>query len=164
MFELSASAAKWFLPFVVPICLWVMYTDLKSMKILNYAVLATLAIYAVVGFIALPLETYLWRYLHLVVVLVVGFVLNLTGGFGAGDAKFAAVMAPFVAYGDAGKFMMLLAMALIICFALHRIARLTPLRQLAPDWKSWDARKFPMGTALGLSFMVYLGLAAGYGL
>jgi len=164
MFENSANAAMWFLPFAIPICIWVAYTDLKSMKILNIAVLALLVVYAVVGLIALPLDAYLWRYLHLVVVLVIGFVLNMTGGFGAGDAKFAAVMAPFIAFGDAGKFMMLLALCLIACFILHRAARLVPaIRNMTPDWASWESRKFPMGTALGLSLVIYLALAARFG-
>ncbi|MEL7115294.1 MAG: prepilin peptidase [Pseudomonadota bacterium] len=164
MFEISSQAALWLLPVVLPVCLWVIYTDLKSMKILNKAVMALLVIYAVMGLILLPLDQYLWRYAHFGIVLVAGFLLNMTGQFGAGDAKFAAVMALFVAVPDSGKVMMILSVALVLAFAIHRAARLMPaIRRLTPTWKSWDDAKFPMGTALGSTLAVYLALGAAYG-
>jgi prepilin peptidase CpaA len=148
----------------LPICVWVMYSDVKDMKIRNKAVLALLAVYAVVGFIALPLDAYLWRYAHFAVILVIGFLLSLSGGFGAGDAKFAAVMALFVALPDSGTVMMLLAALMVVAFVLHRTARAIPLiRRATPDWASWEAKKFPMGTALGSTLAVYLALGAAYG-
>lgn len=164
MLEIPSYAANWLLPVALPICLWVIYTDLKDMKILNKAVLALLCVYACVGFVALPLDAYLWRYAHFAVILLVGFVLSLTGGFGAGDAKFAAVMALFVAFPDAGKFMVLLAVALVLAFMLHRFARIMPMiRNATPTWTSWEAKKFPMGTALGASLIAYLALGVAYG-
>ncbi|KMW59514.1 Type IV prepilin peptidase TadV/CpaA [Candidatus Rhodobacter oscarellae] len=162
--EITSTAALWLLPVVLPICLWVMYTDLKDMKIRNKAVLALLATYAVIGFIALPLDAYLWGYAHFAVILVIGFLLNMTGALGAGDVKFAAAMALFVSFADTGVFMMLLALAIIAAFMLHRIARLMPfIRAATPNWVSWDAKKFPMGTALGSSLAIYLALGAAYG-
>ena len=164
MLEIPSNAAMWLLPLALPICIWVAYTDLKSMKILNKAVLALLVTYAVVGAIVLPLDQYLWRYAHFGVVLILGFLLNMTGGFGAGDAKFAAVMALFVAFPDMGKVMMLLSMALVAAFILHRVARqVGPIRRLTPNWESWEAKKFPMGTALGATLTAYLALGAAYG-
>lgn len=161
MFVQPATAALWFFVCTLPICAWVIYTDLKWMKIRNTAVLALLAVYVVVGFLTLPLDDYLWRYLHLAVVLAVVIVMNMIGGFGGGDAKFLAAMAPFVAYLDAGRFMYLLAMCILAAFVVHRVVRrLGFVRRLAPDWVSWDAKKFPLGTALGLSLPLYLGLAA----
>ncbi len=41
--------ALWFLPFVLPIALWVAWSDMKFMKIPNKAVLALVAVFAVVG-------------------------------------------------------------------------------------------------------------------
>jgi prepilin peptidase CpaA len=44
---------------------------------------------------------------------------------------------------------------------VHRVARASPLRNLAPGWASWQAKgKFPMGLALGPTLALYLGLAA----
>ena len=161
---LPASAALWFLPFVAPIAFWVAFTDMKWMKIQNKAVLALVAVYAAVGLIALPLETWAWGWLSLVVVLAVGFVMNMVGMLGAGDAKFAAAMAPFVALGDLSLFLLLLSVVVVVSFIAHRIIRRTALAQrLAPDWESWKNRDFPLGLALGPALLLYVGLAVVYG-
>jgi prepilin peptidase CpaA len=160
-FELSAQAALWFLPFVLPVCLWVAWSDLRTMKIPNTAVISLVAIYLVIGLVALPLPDYGWRLTHLAVLLAAGIVANATGLMGAGDAKFIAAAGPFVALGDAGKVALLLALMLIAGLLTHRVARASPLRRLAPGWTSWQAKgKFPMGLALGPTLALYLGLAA----
>lgn len=152
----NANFAMWALPFAAPICLWVAWSDMKTMLIPNKAVLALVVVFAVIGFLALPLETYLWRWPHLVVVLIVGFVMNMIGMLGAGDAKFAAAMAPFIALADVTSFAILFAIVLLASFALHRIARASPLRNAAPGWESWERRDFPMGLALGAVLAIYL--------
>ncbi|MBE0453808.1 A24 family peptidase [Roseovarius autotrophicus] len=163
-FELSAQAALWFLPFVLPVCLWVAWSDLRAMKIPNKAVLALVGIYLVIGPIVLPLPDYGWRLTHLAVLLAAGIVANAAGMMGAGDAKFIAAAGPFVAFGDATALALIFAVVLLASFATHRIARATPLRNLAPGWTSWEAgRKFPMGLALGPTLALYLALASLHG-
>ena len=110
------STALWFLPFVIPIALWVAWSDMSSMKIPNKAVLALMAVFVVVGLVALPFTDYLWRYAHFAVVLVITFVLSSLGLLGAGDAKFAAAMAPFIALSDWSFFMFLLGATIISAF------------------------------------------------
>ena len=162
--HLSAAAALWFLPFVAPIALWVAYSDMKWMKIHNKTVLALGAVYLLVGFLALPLEIWVWGWLHLGVVLVIGFVPSLTGMVGAGDAKFAAVIAPFIALGDLSLFLPLLACVALLGLIVHRVLRRVPaVRGAAPGWESWERREFPMGLALGPALMFYLVIAAIYG-
>ncbi|MEM8632719.1 MAG: prepilin peptidase [Pseudomonadota bacterium] len=154
------SPALAFLIFATPICLWAAYSDMRYMKIRNQAVAALLLVYAVVGFFVLPLEDYLWRYTHFVVVLVVGFVLSQVRAIGAGDAKFAASMAPFIALQNAVTFIYLFAALIIVSFVLHRVLRRLPMvKRMAPDWVSWTHNKFPMGLALGPSLIIYLALA-----
>lgn len=163
-FDTPATAALWFLPFVAPICLWVAWSDLSSMKILNKAVVALVCVYLVVGIAVLPLPDYLWRLSHLAVLLVVGIGANAAGLMGAGDAKFIAAAAPFVALGDASVVMLILAGVLIAAYVTHRLARISPLRRLAPDWASWHSgKRFPMGLALGPALAIYLALAAIHG-
>ncbi len=161
---ITALSALWFLPFVLPICLYVMFTDMAQMKITNQAVMALVAVFVVVGVFVLPFDIYLWRLLGLVVVLIIGVALNAAGAMGAGDSKFLAAAAPFVALGDL-RFLILLFMAILLAaFITHRIARQTPLRQLAPHWTSWtQTKKFPMGLALGATLAVYLMLGVKYG-
>jgi prepilin peptidase CpaA len=156
-FAQSAAVSLWFLPFATPIALWVAWSDMARMKIPNKAVMALVAVYVLVGLIALPLEDYLWRYAHLAVVLVIGFVANAARLLGAGDAKFAAAMAPFIALPDAVTFIYLFAATLIAGFAVHRLARAIPMiRGLAPGWESWTRKDFPMGLCLGSALVIYL--------
>ncbi|PRY25112.1 prepilin peptidase CpaA [Aliiruegeria haliotis] len=165
MLEITTWEALCFLPFAVPIGIWVAVNDMAHMKIPNKAVMALVAVFAVVGLVALPLEAYLWRWLHLVVVLVIGFLANMIRLLGAGDAKFAAAMAPFIVLGDATKVIYLFAGLVLLTYAGHRIARAVPaIRNATPDWESWKRRKdFPMGLALGPLLIVYLALGALYG-
>jgi len=155
--EITTWAAAWFLPVVLPICLWVIWSDLSSMRIPNKAVAALAGAFLVVGLIALPLSEYPWRLLHILVVLFIGFVANAAGLMGAGDSKFLAAAAPYIARGDAVPLLMIFSASLLVCFATHRIAKYSPLRRLAPDWDSWDrGRKFPMGFSLGSTLVIYL--------
>lgn len=155
--SITAHAALWFLPFALPICIWVAWSDLKFMKIPNNSVMALTAVFLLIGLIVVPLAEYPWRLLHLVVVLVVGFALNMAGMIGAGDAKFAAAMAPFVPLGDFRLFLFLFAIVLVAAFVTHRLFRMIPaMRGLTGDWVSWTSRKFPMGLALGGSLVIYL--------
>jgi len=159
--QTTAATALWFLPFAGPIALWVAWSDMKTMLIPNKAVLALIAVFAVIGLLALPLDVWAMRWVHLLVVLGVGFVLNLTGMIGAGDAKFAAAMAPFVALADVGGFALLFSGVLIAALLVHRLARMSPaLRRAAPGWESWERTEFPMGLALGAGLLFYLILAA----
>ncbi len=161
---ISAIAALWFLPFVLPICLYVAFTDMKQMRITNQAVVLLGLVFLVLGLIALPFETYLWRLMNLIIVLAVGILLNAVGAMGAGDAKFAGAAAPFIALGDLRLLIALFMATLLAAAATHRAVKYTPLRRLAPDWKSWqDSQKFPMGLALGTTLALYLILGVLYG-
>ncbi|MCE8513226.1 prepilin peptidase [Ruegeria pomeroyi] len=178
---LPAYAALWFLPFALPICLYVAYTDLAELKIRNHAVMALAGVFVAVGLIAYPpftsewasgrigpipmaLPTYAWQLLHLPLILLVGIGFNAAGAMGAGDAKFLAAAAPFVWTADLILAMAILAASLLGAFATHRIAKYSGLRRFAPDWKSWDSgKKFPMGLALGLWLVTYLALGIARG-
>lgn len=162
--EIAASTALWFAPFAVPIGIWVAWNDMAFMKIPNKAVIALFAVFVVVGLLALPFESYVWRYAQLAGVLALGFVLNIARAVGAGDAKFAAAMAPFVDPGDVRVVLVLFAAVLIAAFVTHRAARAVPaVRTAFPAWESWSRKDFPMGLALGgtLIFYLLLGVALG---
>lgn len=159
---ITASSAWWFLPFVLPLCFYVAFTDLSRMKITNQSVIALALVFVILGPFAMPdLETYLWRLAQLAIMLIVGILLNAIGAMGAGDAKFIAAAAPYVALPDLRLVMALLAASLLAAFVTHRIARASSLRTLAPHWASWDqGKKFPMGLALGMALALYLILGA----
>lgn len=141
----------------LPICVWVAWSDLKFMRIPNKAVLMLIGVYATIGFVMLPTDTYLWGYANLVVVLIIGFLINALGMVGAGDAKFAAAMAPFIPLSHVASVLYLFAAMLLVAFATHRIsARIPAVRNATPDWVSWGEKKdFPMGLALTGTLSTY---------
>lgn len=161
---IDAAHALWFLPFVLPICLYVAFTDMAEMRITNPSVLLLVLVFVVLGLFLLPFQAYLWRLAALGIVLMVGIVLNAAGALGAGDAKFAAAAAPYIALGDLRLLLAIFMTTLLAAAVTHRGAKHTPLRRLAPHWESWtQGKKFPMGLALGPALAIYLILGAIYG-
>lgn len=158
---LSADAALWLLLIAAPVSFYVAWSDMRAMRIPNMAVVLLALGYLVLGAIALPWPQYLAQLVHLPVVLLIGFLLSTFRAIGAGDAKFAAAMAPFVARGDGILMLYVFASMLAAAFFAHRGARRLPaLRNLAPDWESWHrGKEFPMGLALGGALVAYLLLA-----
>ncbi|MCC7319821.1 MAG: prepilin peptidase [Rubellimicrobium sp.] len=166
--DIPAEQALWFLILTLPSCLWAAWSDMRAMKIPNRATDLMLAIYLIAG-AALVLwgsdpawgwTDYLWRLVHFAVVLALGMALTAARLMGAGDAKFLAAAAPFVAVGDLGVVVMLYLATLLVTFVLHRIARASPLRTLAPGWESWKpGKRFPMGLAFGVTLPLYFLLA-----
>lgn len=157
MLATPASAALWFLPFAVPVAVWVAWSDMKFMRIPNKAVLALTAVFLLIGPLALPLADWGWRWLHLAVILGLGFAANAARLMGAGDAKFAAAMAPFFALDDLRFVLGLFSACLLAAFASHRAMRALPaFRAAAPHWASWTHKDFPMGLALAGTLVFYL--------
>ena len=161
--EAVAFAYGIFLLCCLPICAWVAWSDLKTMKIPNRAVIFLIAVFFFAGLALIPLDFWLWRWLNLVGVLAVGFLLNAVANVGAGDAKFAAAAAPFVAQRlDHLQIVLILFAAFLLgAFAAHRLLRSIPaVTAMAPDWVSWKRKDFPMGLALVGTLVTYLTLMA----
>jgi len=149
-----------FLIFVAPLCLYVAWNDLRAMKIPTWSTDALAIVFVVVGIFVMPFSEYLWRYAHFGVVLLVAIALNAIGAMGAGDSKFLASAAPFVALDDVGFVFMLLAMGMFVGYFIHRAARaITPIRNLVPDWASWhQGKRFPLGFPMGAVLIIYLAM------
>ncbi len=159
-----AFAAWVFLPFVLPLCFYAAFTDLKEMRITNQMVVALAAVFVVIGPVALGWSDYGAGLIRMVIMLIAGIALNAGGVMGAGDAKFIAAAAGFILPPDLQLVVLILSANLLAAVVTHRLAKHTPLRRIVPDWKSWEAgRKFPMGLSLGTSLAIYLGLAAVFG-
>ena len=167
---MSATAALLFLPLVLPICLWVAWSDMKFMRIPNLANYALALVWlvfglALVAFGLLPLAGWAWGIGLGLAVLVAGFLASTARLVGAGDAKFAAAMAPFFLGLPWTFAYMLFAACLLGAFAAHRTLRaIGPFRSATGDWASWTHAKFPMGLALaGALALTLIGRALGVG-
>lgn len=157
MTSLPPLAALAFLVAALPIGIWVAWSDMKSMKIPNKAVIALALAFVVIGIVILPFKAFLWALVLGLIVLVLGFVGNAAGLFGAGDAKFAAAMAPFFIGADLRQVLGLYAACLLGAFVSHRIAgRIPAFRAATADWASWTHKDFPMGLALSGTLIFYL--------
>ena len=175
--SITAHEAAWFLPFVVPIFLYTFFMDMKFKKISNTTVWTLFAVFVVVGVFTLPFGDYLWRFSHLAVVFVIGLAMWFMRQVGAGDVKFAAVMALYVHVGDIRLMLVIAGAAMLAALVTTLLARWTALRKLAPGWAAWaspgegDPAKVgsgrqmtvPMGTGLGLMLCAYLALGVLYG-
>ena len=117
--------------------------------------------FVVAGLFVLPLDIWAWRWLNFALVLALGFVATLVMHFGAGDAKYLAVAAPFVDPADTADLMYLFAACLLAAFITHRGLRAVPAaRAMAPDWVSWVRKDFPMGIAISGTLILYLAFKA----
>lgn len=155
---LTPGAAALFLLAVAPICFYVAFSDLARMKIPNIATDALALAYVVIGPFALPFDLYLWGYVHFVVMLLAGIVLNAAGAMGGGDSKFLASAAPYVQLPDILLILVLLPGCLIGGYITHKLAKHTALRRMVPHWASWDQdrKRFPMGFPFSLTLVGYL--------
>ena len=130
----------WLLLPSLPVALWVAYTDLSRMEITNKSVLVMFGVFLVFGLFALPFETYLWRLLQAVVVLAIGFVINMLRLVGGGDAKYAAAIAPFFAASHFNIVLLTFAAMLVGGWVSHRILmRIPAVVRATPNWVSWEA-------------------------
>lgn len=149
---------------MAPLMVIVAITDLKSLKIRNWQVLAVFAIFLITGLWGLEIDTFFWRLLFGFLVLAIGFAMFALGLIGGGDAKMAAALMPFVQPADIGTFLVIYAIvALILLLALRWVMqanRHEPTGWLSVDQMDKPARErvFPMGLIFGVTIVIYLGL------
>jgi prepilin peptidase CpaA len=146
----------WLLIPILPIALWVSWSDMKSMKIPNNAVIAMAAVWVLLGWLTVTWAAWAWGFALLAIVLVIGFLMSTFRMLGAGDAKFAAAMAPFFTGADTILVLIIVSSCLFGAVILHRILRAIPaVRAATPDWISWTHHKFPAGLALAAMVVIY---------
>lgn len=156
MTGVTPQTMLWFLPLVLPVAIWVAWSDMKFMKIPNKAVMALAAVWLVAGPLVVPWQVWGWGWALGAMALGVGFLLSAAGLVGAGDAKFAAAMAPFFAGADPRLVVALFAACLLGAFVGHRaMGRVPAFRSATADWESWQRRDFPMGLALAGTLIFY---------
>ncbi|MEM1273070.1 MAG: prepilin peptidase [Pseudomonadota bacterium] len=158
---ITATQAWIFLPLALPICIWAIYSDVREFKIRNYAVLALIAGFVVLGPFALDWAEYFWRFAHFAVVFAIGYGLWAFTGLGAGDAKIAAAISLFVALPDVTSVLLIWLVAMIVMALLYSRRAV----QVAQTDGVRAARKMevPFGIALAPTLIAYLVLGIAQG-
>lgn len=161
---LLALPEFWLLVLAAPVLMYIAWSDLARMRIPNVAVLTLLAVFVVVGIILFPFGEFTWRlFVQGFGMLVITYILNQLGYMGGGDAKMLAAMAPYFNWVLLPQVLFLLSAGFLAGFALHRLVRYSGLlKNFAPTWVSWEDRRFPAGTSLACSLLVYLFLICYY--
>jgi prepilin peptidase CpaA len=170
---MSGQTAMWLLPFVLPVALYIVWNDLRTMRISNRSVMFLFGVFIVIGPIAFGLPDYFYQLVQAPVVLALGILLWGLRLMGGGDAKLLAAMAPYIVLSDFVSVLWIFVAASLGGLVTHSLFRFTPLRRIVPDWASWSARKgdlrgglfgldmaFPKGLVLGMTLVFYLGVAA----
>ncbi|OCX65899.1 hypothetical protein BFP70_07125 [Thioclava sp. SK-1] len=142
----------------LPVCIWVIFTDLRDMKIYNKAVLTLIAIFAVAGPFLLPIDVYLWRWVNLVVVFVVMLLYMMIRDYGAGDLKFFSATALFYSPSNASFLIFLLVAAMIATVVQIKICRALPsVQRKFGHWKTFEKGKktYPMGLGFAMTLILY---------
>ena len=142
----------------VVIGIYVAWSDMKYMRIPNISCLILFVSFLILGFLIFDLSEYGFRILQGFVFLAIGFVATSIGAVGGGDSKYAAALAPFVAFSDIPFFIVILAVMSFLSVGLHKIAGVTPgIKTHVQDWVSWKRRGvFPFGLTLSASIIAYL--------
>lgn len=154
---LTLTQALWLAPACLPLALWVALSDMQRMKIPNMASILMVAAWATLGFMAFPLDLWLWGWGFMAIGLVVGILGNMISMFGAGDAKFAAAMAGVFVTADLRFALLVIAGSMLAALITHRLARNIPaVRRATPNWESWTRRDFPFGLALAGTLIFYV--------
>ncbi|WGW03516.1 prepilin peptidase [Tropicibacter oceani] len=168
--HIPAFQATLFAILVVPICILTFYVDMRSKKISNLTVWALFLSFVAIGVFTMPLIDFAWRFVHYAVVFAYGLLLWFFRQIGAGDVKFAAVLALFIHAGDIRLMLLIAAAAMAAATLTVLVTRWTPLHRLAPEWKTWKGasadtaesvgkgKRFtiPMGTGFALMLSTYL--------
>jgi prepilin peptidase CpaA len=143
---------------VLPIAIWATVSDFKRLKIPNKAVLAMMAVWPLLGWLAVPTWTlWFWGFAIMAIAFVIGYLAFTFTGFPGGDAKYAAAMSPIFVGAPIVGLLMLIASCMLGGLLLHQLMGKVPaIRRRTADWESWGKRLFPFGLALSLIVVFYL--------
>lgn len=149
---------------LIPMLLYVMWSDAATMRIPNAASLMIFLVFIPTGLMGLPLEVFGWRILHTVIAFFVGFGLfQISGGrVGGGDLKLIIALTPYVNFNTLGWILVLWSGITLVSLGAFMLARYVlkgesfGMASLEKHPVPGSARPyFPAGVSIGLSFIVY---------
>lgn len=159
---------------LTPLLLYVMYTDVKTGRIPNIACLLVLGVFLATGSWGLPLETFLYRLLYVVVAFFIGWGLfTVTSGIvGGGDIKIVIALVPFVPGVFVGSALVIWSASALFSVLLFLTVRKVMKNRETPfvSLNQADAKGvlglrrlwLPVGFSISMAMFIYLGLVLNY--
>ena len=164
---MSSTIATLYFVITAPVLFYIIFTDLRYMRIYNGSNIVLFLLFLIPAPFFFAVPEIGWRLLAGVIAFAIGFLLNIAGRLGGGDAKFLPAATPFIATGDIPFVLVMLAFFGIVTIIVHRgLLFVPPFRAAVSDWVSWNHPKMngkpamPYGVALALTLSVYLFLRA----
>lgn len=147
---------------VIPALVYVVWTDLKTMRIPNVACLVIFLAFLPTGLAGLDIETFGWRLAHTAIAFFLGYaIFSLTSGaIGGGDLKLGIALVPYVP----GVYLPLLAQLYIVMSVLTLLVFLglraglrgrTQLAAIEASSTSFMKLPFPFALVLSSTFIAY---------
>jgi len=167
---MTAMAATIYFFLTLPILFYVIFSDLRYMRIFNWTNIALFALFFPPAFFLFDLTTIGWQMVVTLIVLAISFALNFVGLMGGGDSKFLAAATPYILINDATQALTLMFAFVVTSISVliaHRVLYLVPsFRARVADWVSWNHPKFagrpafPFGVILAGTVSGYLFIQA----
>ncbi|MEL6264273.1 MAG: prepilin peptidase [Pseudomonadota bacterium] len=155
---------------LVPLLVYVMWSDMKTMRIPNMASLLIFLVFIPTGLMGLPIEVFGWRLLHTAIAFAIAFGLfQIAGGrVGGGDLKLVIALTPYVPGVYLGVILVTWSAVTLVSLAAFYGLRLAlagretgyvALERTPPPGHRFPY--FPAGVSIGISFILYFALALG---
>ena len=162
---MTEQAATVYFFLTLPILFYVVFTDLRYMRIFNWTNIALFLLFFVPAFFFFDLWTIAWQIGVAAIVFVVGYLINLVGIMGGGDTKFLPAATPYVMLNDLDDTLALMLIFVLASFSVligHRALLLVPgFRNMVTDWVSWNNPKFSGRPAVPFG-VILAGTLSGY--
>ncbi|MEM7241037.1 MAG: prepilin peptidase [Pseudomonadota bacterium] len=162
---MTGTAATVYFFLTLPILFYIVFTDLRYMRIFNWTNIALFVLFFIPAFFFFDIQTIAWQLGIAAIVLVIGYLLNLIGLIGGGDAKFLPAATPYIMLSEFNETMQLLFIFVITSFSVligHRALLLIPgFRNMVAEWVSWNKPKFGGRSAVPYG-LILAGTLSGY--
>ncbi|MEM6489272.1 MAG: A24 family peptidase [Pseudomonadota bacterium] len=151
-----------------PLCLYIIYSDVMTMRIPNTALLLMVAIFLPTGYLGLPTEIFLYRLLYTVIAFFVGYgiyeiVTRVGIPIGSGDLKMIIASVPWLPIEYFPLYAYLMIPSVIVSISAIMLVRWALRGKTEIEWiEDPEVRtrklRVPAGTVLGLNMILFLGI------
>ena len=137
---MSSLAATIYFCATLPLLFYIVYTDLRHMRIYNGSNILLFLIFLIPAPFLFDWAAFGWQLVQVAIVFAVAFLINAVGILGGGDAKFLPAAAPYFFFNDVTDTLLVMYLLVISTIAVvvvpqyHRIRRSLPVATMLLQW------------------------------